>query len=78
MTATSFEKSLDTIRDVADNNGAVWFPHGVSEVKASYLKKSGQTVGPLSMSSGTYRLYDPAKEGGVTVKAIQVIDEIAI
>ncbi len=77
LTARSFEKSLNTIQDVADNGGVTWFPYGVGAVLASRLKTAGQTHGPLYQiakkvkSSGTY--YDSTKDGGLTVKAIQVI-----
>ncbi len=80
LTARSFEKSLDTIQNVADNDGVPWLPLAIGVVHASKLEAAGQTGGPLYQiakqveSLGTY--YNSAPVGGVTIRVIQVRDMV--
>lgn len=76
LTSPQYEKSLDTIQDVKNNDGINWFPKNYVPVEPFYLEKTGQTNGPLyqiskkAYAAGTSFL--SAKHGGVSPQALQV------
>ncbi len=76
LTARTFEKSLDTIEDVVDNDKVSWFPRDIGVIQAKHLEATGQTGTPFyqiakqAETSGT--LFEGTNEGGVSARAIQV------
>ncbi len=77
MTSPRYEKNLDTIQDVADNNRVTWLSKFFLPMNLLHLEKTGQTDGPLYQISkrGTEAgsFFVTAEHGGVSPRAIEVL-----
>ncbi len=71
MSSPQYEKSLDTIQDVADNDNTAWLAARFVPVQPLHLENTGQTDGPL------YQIAKKAFEAGSYIsnysEAVQVI-----
>ncbi len=76
MTSPKYEKSLDTVQDVAENNKVSWLPKHLLALRQSYLEKTNQTDGPLyqisKRASAAGSFFITAEHGGLPPQAIQV------